>query len=97
VNGDGYDDLIVGAPGFTEPEADEGAAFVFYGSTSGPSTSADWSVEGNRPGAQFGYCVASAGDVNGDGYADIIVGAPYFEHGEYREGVPVCTTVLLQA
>ena len=35
-----------------------------------------WTVEGDQPGAGFGSAVASAGDVNGDGFPDLIVGAP---------------------
>ena len=42
------------------------------------SASPSWSVEGSIDAAQFGYSVASAGDVNGDGYDDVIVGAPGF-------------------
>jgi hypothetical protein len=66
VNGDGYDDVIVGAPGGR-------AAYVFHGSSSGLPTTASWSGQG---GTDFGWAVSSAGDVNNDGYDDIIVGAP---------------------
>jgi hypothetical protein len=85
VNGDGYDDVIVGAPKYNSP-LDEGWAFVYHGSASGLSSTPDWTAEGNQGSAHFGYSVATAGDVNGDGYDDIVVGAPYYDNGQAGEG-----------
>src|SRR6266850_691838 len=79
VNGDGFADVLVGAYQYDNGEFDEGAAFLYYGSTTGPSPLPAWTFEPNQTGAWFGYSVASAGDVNGDGYADIIVGAPLYD------------------
>ncbi|HEX9312107.1 MAG TPA: integrin alpha, partial [Actinomycetota bacterium] len=76
VNGDGYDDVVVGAPLYGP--GDPGAAFLFLGSALGPSATPDWTARGRQPGAWFGWSVASAGDVNGDGYADVIVGARFY-------------------
>jgi hypothetical protein len=70
VNGDGYADLAIGAPGYF------GKVYVYHGSAGGLSASADWSAVGIF--GWFGWSVASAGDVNGDGYADLAVGAPYY-------------------
>lgn len=78
VNGDGYADILVGAPYYDNGQADEGAAFVYHGSYSGPSAVPDWSGESNSAGALFGSSAGSAGDINGDGYGDIIVGAPKY-------------------
>ncbi|MBW2542445.1 MAG: FG-GAP repeat protein [Deltaproteobacteria bacterium] len=80
VNGDGYADVIVGAHLYDAGEVDEGAAFVFLGSAdgivaNGNPANADSQLESNKPEAQMGWSVAGAGDVNGDGYADVIVGA----------------------
>jgi len=86
VNGDGFSDVIVGASGFDNGEADEGAAFVYFGSASGLSTTADWQAEGDQVSASFGISVAGAGDVNGDGFVDVIVGASRFDDGEFNEG-----------
>ena len=87
VNGDGYADVIVGAHGYGSPEMWEGRAFVYYGSPGGLSLAADWTAESNQAEAYFGHSVATAGDVNGDGYADVIVGAPnYYDNGQTYEG-----------
>lgn len=86
VNGDGYGDVLVGAPEHDQGHVDEGVAFLFLGSPGGPSTLPAWSQEGNQPGAQFGFNVAPAGDVNGDGYDDALVGAPGYADGQVEEG-----------
>jgi hypothetical protein len=84
VNGDGYSDVIVGAEQYDNGESDEGMAFVYYGSASGLSTTPNWTGEANQANGRFGYSVGTAGDVNGDGYDDVIVGARYF--GSLGEG-----------
>lgn len=75
VNGDGYSDIIIGAPAWNFYY---GAAYVYYGSATGPGDIPNWRGVGEEIGGQFGQCVAMAGDVNGDGYADVIVGQPSF-------------------
>ncbi len=75
VNGDGYDDVIVGAYDNDDGGADAGEAYVYFGSSSGLSATPDWSDQGEAADDQFGECVATAGDVNGDGYDDVIIGA----------------------
>jgi hypothetical protein len=90
VNGDGYSDVIVGAQSYDAGETNEGAAFVFLGSASGiadgdPGT-ADAQLESDQASAYLGTSVAGAGDVNGDGYADVIVGAHYYDAGQTDEG-----------
>jgi hypothetical protein len=66
VNGDGFGDLIIGRLG-------GGNVNVYLGSRSGLSSTPTMLTRPAGSG-QFGYAVASAGDVNGDGYADVIVG-----------------------
>ncbi|MCK4811595.1 MAG: FG-GAP repeat protein [Methanosarcinales archaeon] len=75
VNGDGYDDVIVGAHSSDSGGNDAGKAYVYLGSASGLSTTTSWTATGEAAGDYFGSSVASAGDVNGDGYDDVIVGA----------------------
>ncbi|MFG1428203.1 Ig-like domain-containing protein [Roseixanthobacter glucoisosaccharinicivorans] len=83
VNGDGYDDVIVGA--FYEGTSDyaAGASYVVYGRPNSPliidlshlSPSQGFKIAGAHAGDQSGFAVSAAGDVNGDGFADVIVGA----------------------
>ena len=89
INGDGYADIIIGAyladPG-TTPRTDAGNTYVIFGSSSPSITvdldsqSADITVYGRDADDNSGYVVAS-GDVNGDGYDDILIGAPDADPG----------------
>jgi hypothetical protein len=86
VNGDGYADVVVGAHWYNNGQADEGRAFVYHGSVAGLSTTPAWTAEGDQDSAKFGYSVGAAGDVNGDGYADVVVGAPWYDDDQTNEG-----------
>jgi hypothetical protein len=86
VNGDGYADVIVGAHSYDNGQTDEGRALVYYGSATGLSTFRDWVAESDQAGAHFGLSAAGAGDVNGDGYADVIIGASRYDNGAASEG-----------
>nr|MCU0253129.1 integrin alpha [Acidobacteriota bacterium] len=86
VNGDGYADLVIGAPAYDNGQTDEGRVFVYHGAPSGPAGTAAFTFECDQSNAQCGYAVAGAGDVNGDGYADAVVGAPYYDNGQTDEG-----------
>jgi FG-GAP repeat. len=85
VDGDSYADVLVGAPFYDSGQPDEGKVFLYLGSASGPVV-ANWTGEGDQNGAQFGFSVASAGDVNGDGRGDVIIGAPFYDNVQTDEG-----------
>ncbi len=75
VNGDGYDDILVGEPRFGEVGDNEGRTYLFLGSATGPSATWDWNTTGGYALAQYGGSVSGSGDVNGDGYDDVVIGA----------------------
>ena len=87
VNGDGYDDLIIGA-NRADPDGDSnaGETYVVYGGASAPGTGGvldlgalngtnGFILNGIDADDQSGWSVSSAGDINGDGYDDLIIGA----------------------
>ncbi|RYF91604.1 MAG: hypothetical protein EON95_14655, partial [Caulobacteraceae bacterium] len=84
VNNDGLDDIILGAPNSSPNGTNSGTVYVVFGRATG-SASLDvtslngdngFRIDGVRANAYAGYSVASAGDVNGDGVADLVIGAP---------------------
>lgn len=98
VNGDGFSDLLIGAPS-ANSSIGEGESYVVFGKAGGFGSSLNLSslngsngfiftstlFSGFRYGSGFGFSVSSAGDINGDGFDDLIVGAPssgYYFPGE---------------
>lgn len=75
VNKDGFNDVIIGAPSFSNGDLAEGRALIFLGTAQGLQAQPVWSYEGNSRSILFGWSVSSAADVNGDGYIDVVVGA----------------------
>jgi hypothetical protein len=71
VTGDGLADVVVGAPG---AYAGEGRAYLYAGSSAGLDPTPRAVLSG--AGGNFGRAVATLRDVNGDGHADVVVGAP---------------------
>src|SRR5439155_970301 len=86
VNSDGFGDVIVGADLYDNGQTDEGRIFVYLGSATGLAPAPDWTADSNQADAAFAFSVAAAGDVNGDGFGDVIAGAPAFDNGQTDEG-----------
>jgi hypothetical protein len=86
VNGDGRADILIGAPRMTSSVSDEGLVRLYLGSSSGVSSSYDWTTAGGQTLSKYGRSVGTAGDVNGDGYAEAIIGAPEYNDFLTDEG-----------
>ena len=85
VDGDGHDDLVAGAPQ-ADPNGHYVAGSVFV--YSGRDGRLLWRFDGSAAGNMLGWSVSGAGDVNGDGFADVIAGAPEADpSGLQRAGV----------
>lgn len=86
VNGDGFSDVVIGAYQYSNGEASEGRSYVYQGSLAGLGATPVWTVESDFPGSYWGSSAASAGDVNGDGYGDVVVGGYRYAQGFLGEG-----------
>ncbi len=77
LDGDGLSDLVVGAPGADEGENNNGAAYVYLGTVEGDLEDTDaWAtLYGEDGGDRAGDALAGPGDFNGDGSADLVIGA----------------------
>ena len=75
VNGDGLADFLVGSPDSDQVAYGGGAAFLYYGAAAGRSESPTWELAGTQSGEEFGRGLAIDGDVDGDGFDDLLVGA----------------------
>ena len=103
MNGDGVGDFIVGA--MREGDSFEGAAYVVMGKTTGWAETLDLSsldggngfkLEGGGTADYAGFCVSSAGDVNGDGFDDVIVGTLGTDDAYVVFGKPVFLADIIQ-
>ncbi len=80
VNGDGYDDVLITAPWVGSKD---GKAYLFRGTATGLGTSPITTFEVNGVSDVFGYTASPAGDVNGDGYDDVMIAGPFGSAGVY--------------
>ncbi|PXW88242.1 FG-GAP repeat protein [Nitrosomonas sp. Nm84] len=95
VNGDGFDDVIVGAPGADSNGDASGSSYVVFGRASGFDATLNLSsldgsngfrLDGVAKSDSSGTSVSNAGDINGDGFNDVIVGAPGADPNGNRSG-----------
>ena len=100
INNDGYDDIIIGAINASPNGSDSGSTYVVFGKAAGDFNSGTidlativasngrdgFRIDGERTDDSSGYSVASAGDFNGDGYDDIIIGAAWADPNGDKSG-----------
>ena len=85
VQGDGWSDFVVGEPFADVQDLDQGRVLLFSGSATGPSIEPAWTEPGDEPGLAWGSVLAPAGDTNGDGRADLLVGLPLADWHEHED------------
>ncbi len=86
MNGDSFADIVVGVPKASVGQTLEGAGLLYLGGSGTFDPNADLAFESNQANAELGTAVAGAGDVNGDGYSDVALGAPLYDNGQTDEG-----------
>ena len=94
INGDGIDDLIIGVPYNDDGGSGAGQAYVIYGVAGTPGTldvttltaAQGFAIQGDTVGDNAGFSVSGAGDVNGDGINDLIIGAVNGDDGGSNSG-----------
>ena len=100
VNGDGFDDLLISSPYTVDAENNQGNVFVVFGGDawnntpfdlgklradqSDSSSASGFLIEG-LPNSQAGIALSGGGDINGDGFADFIIGAPGENNLQYNQ------------
>nr|XP_054766848.1 integrin alpha-8-like [Lytechinus pictus] len=107
LNGDGYDDMIVSAPMYSnmqDKRHEVGRVYIYTNNRDG-TFEAPQLLEGKQAGGRFGFSIASLGDANRDGFKDLAVGAPhegetglgrvYIFHSSGREGLYQSATQVL--
>lgn len=81
MNGDGFDDLFVAAPSYVANNmTSAGKVYLYLGDGSAPANTPVWTAVGLTEGEQFGYSISPIGDINADGYNDVAIGSPFYEH-----------------
>ena len=91
VDGDAQDDILISSPYNDDGGLEAGKVYLILGSSllngfNGDLSTADYSFTGEETGDQVGLSVSSAGDVVGDGFDDILIGAMYNDEGGYNAG-----------
>jgi hypothetical protein len=91
VNGDGYGDLIVGAPNRNAGLTEQGVVYIFHSSgangiTQTSAAGSSGAIAGDQVEANLGVAIA-VGDINGDGLVDVVAGAPFWDSATFSGAV----------
>ena len=99
INGDGIDDLVVGAPNADSTDVNAGRGYVLFGRSAASSGNfpalvelvdidgmSGFVIDGAAIGHEAGHAISRAGDVNGDGFADLLISAPNADPLDFNNG-----------
>jgi hypothetical protein len=84
IRGKGYDDVLLGSKYHSRPIQNAGKVYLFYGSSNGLGAQPDWTRDGETQDSRFGHHLSGAGDINGDGFMDVVIGAPGYDRSRGR-------------
>ncbi len=76
LDGDGFREIVVGSSHYSDNLFDQGRVQIFRGTSAGPATSPFWEKVGTESRGSLGWSVSASGDINGDGYADVLLAGP---------------------
>jgi hypothetical protein len=83
VNHDGYADVLINEPKYSDDRYPErGRILLFLGGAKGPSTAPDWQMVGPMSYARYGFSFSALGDIDGDGFDDIVVSSVQYSEGK---------------
>lgn len=85
-NNDNFSDIAIGAPHYSVTHFNQVVVYIYLGSSVGISITSSWQAEANSASAQFGQSIAGDFDMNGDGYDDLVVGAPVYKINTTGDG-----------
>ncbi len=89
INGDGFGDVVIAAPYYDNGvQANDGRMYLYLGGGGGLArNTAAWTASTGQAHVAYGIAVAGVGDVNGDGYSDVLVGGEGWDNGQTDEGI----------
>ena len=86
INGDGIDDLLIGEHDWSWARRNQGRVLVYFGSKQGLPAQPSQIITDVAQGDRFGHGICGVGDVNGDGFRDVAIGAPQWSGPDGQTG-----------